>query len=370
MTFRILIGCWILIAFVLTSAYVGTLPSFMVNPGTESIPQTFQELIQSVKAGRYNITFFKRSDECRYFDRCISKLWSRKNIIKNDVIEIFYENVEKCNEPGEEPIPKLLNGTHALLATREKIELSLTKWEKEKVFVSEDILFTKFQFIQINLVRVNYAVEVAKTVNVIEQSGLSQKIYTDMLDEKRKSNLYNDKAIDTNDEEPLKIDDIMGLLGYPTVKERENYERQLILNMTNVEIPGPIQRTLNLRMDYNGPEMLKIEEFAVITEHLLWKFLKEEREGCKLKKLHRKNKRNRGQTRKESTGYPTVKERENYERQLILNMTNVEIPGPIQRTLNLRMDYNGPEMLKIEEFAVITEHLLWKFLKEEREVRK
>ncbi|XP_023227356.1 cytochrome P450 4C1-like [Centruroides sculpturatus] len=210
MTFRILIGCWILIAFVLTSAYVGTLPSFMVNPGTESIPQTFQELIQSVKAGRYNITFFQEGDECRYFDRCFLNYFIQKSVIKNDVIEIFNENVQNCGETGEKPIPKLLNGTHALLATKERIELSLTKWEKEKVFVSEDILFTKFQFIQINLVRVNYAAKVAKKVNLIEQSGLSQKIYTDVLEAKRRSNFHNYKAINTNDEEPLKIDDIMG----------------------------------------------------------------------------------------------------------------------------------------------------------------
>ncbi|XP_023227369.1 uncharacterized protein LOC111627921 [Centruroides sculpturatus] len=134
-------------------------------------------------------------------------------IIKNDVIEIFFENVQKCNEPGEEPIQKVLNGTHAVLASRQKIKLSMNEREKENVFISEDILFTKFQFIQMNLAKVNYAVNVAKTVNRIEQSGLSEKIHRDMRDEKTRSDLfYNDHTIDTSNEEPLEMDDIMGLL--------------------------------------------------------------------------------------------------------------------------------------------------------------
>ncbi|XP_067138143.1 uncharacterized protein [Centruroides vittatus] len=212
MTFRILIGCWILIAFVLTSAYVGTLPSFMVNPGTETIPQTFQELAHSVKEGRYNITFFQNSHEDVYFLRLYLDTNFRK-LINNDVIEIFYENVQECNEPYEEPIKKVLNGTHAMLASRQKIELSMTKRQKEEVFISEDILFTKFQFIQINLVKVNYAEEISETVNRIEQSGLSEKIDRDIIDEKtRKDSFTDDKPIDTNNEKPLEINDITCLL--------------------------------------------------------------------------------------------------------------------------------------------------------------
>ncbi|XP_067128203.1 uncharacterized protein, partial [Centruroides vittatus] len=162
-TFRILIGCWILIAFVLTSAYVGILPSYIVNPGTESIPQTFEELTQSVIDGRYNITFYVLSDECRYFDRCPFKKFIPTTIIRNDVIEIFYENVIKYDETCTEQVEKVVKGTYALLASKHNIELSISKSGKEKFFVSKDALFTKFSFIQMNLARVNYAVEIAKT---------------------------------------------------------------------------------------------------------------------------------------------------------------------------------------------------------------
>ncbi|XP_067123803.1 uncharacterized protein [Centruroides vittatus] len=185
----------------------------MVNPGTEAIPQTFQELIQSVKAERYNITFFRYSDECRYFDLCLIQTLFKRTIIKNDVIEIFHENIKKHKEWGWHPIEKVLKGTHAVLATRQGIELSMTRREKENVFVSDDILFTKFHFIQMNLVKVNYAVEISKTVNLIAQSGLPEKIHRNILDEKARSDVfYNEHTIDTNNEEPLDMDDIMGLL--------------------------------------------------------------------------------------------------------------------------------------------------------------
>ncbi|XP_023240738.1 uncharacterized protein LOC111639170 [Centruroides sculpturatus] len=211
-TFHILIGCWILIAFILTSAYVGTLPSFMVNPGTETIPHTFQELANSVKKGRYNITYFQNSHEDVYFLRLYLDT-NFKKMIKSDVIETFYENVQECNDPYEEPIKKVLNGTHAVLASRQKIELSMTKQQKEEVFISEDILFTNFQFIKMNLVKVNYAEEISEIVNRIAQSGLSEKIDRHIVDEKtREDFFYDDKTIDTNNEEPLKLDDITGLL--------------------------------------------------------------------------------------------------------------------------------------------------------------
>ncbi|XP_067130284.1 glutamate receptor ionotropic, delta-1-like, partial [Centruroides vittatus] len=190
MTFRILIGCWILIAFVLTSAYVGTLPSFMVNPGTETIPQTFQELAQSMKYYRENVD--------------------------NSVIKIFTENVAihyyfKYKTQFREPIEEVLDETHALLASRQKIELSMNKQQKEVIFISEDILFTKFLFIQINLIEVNYGEEISKTINRIQESGLSEKIDRDLVNEKRRNDFFDDKTIDTNNE-PLKMDDIKGLL--------------------------------------------------------------------------------------------------------------------------------------------------------------
>ncbi|XP_067123804.1 glutamate receptor ionotropic, delta-2-like [Centruroides vittatus] len=212
-TFRILIGCWILIAFVLTSAYVGILPSYIVNPGTESIPQTFEELTQSVIDGRYNITFYVLSDECRYFDRCPFKKFIPTTIIRNDVIEIFYENVIKYDETCTEQVEKVVKGTYALLASKHNIELSISKSGKEKFFVSKDALFTKFSFIQMNLARVNYAVEIAKTVNLIQQSGLPEKIRENLLHEAtRKDLFYKYEPIDTNKQEVLEMDDIMGPL--------------------------------------------------------------------------------------------------------------------------------------------------------------
>ncbi|XP_023213309.1 glutamate receptor ionotropic, delta-1-like, partial [Centruroides sculpturatus] len=207
-TFRIMFGCWILTAFVLTSAYVGTLPSFIVNPGTETIPQTFQQLAQSVKEGRYNITFFTWGHESSYFMQLHSDTDFRTKI-KNEIIEIFCENVKQYW--SSKPIEKVINGTHAILAPKERIELSMSKGQKKKVFISEDKLFTKFHFLQINLVRVNYAEEICQTINRIEQSGLSEKIHRDVLEEKRRNDSYDDKTIDNN-EHPLKTDDIIGLI--------------------------------------------------------------------------------------------------------------------------------------------------------------
>ncbi|XP_067130133.1 uncharacterized protein [Centruroides vittatus] len=219
-TFRILIGCWILIAFVLTSAYLGTLPSFIVNPGTETIPHTFQELAQSVKKGRYNITLSKNSYAYFYFDGLLFDEKYGEGIINNDD-KIFYENVLSFNYNPTywyirfhaEPIKKVLNGTHAFIESRQIIDLSMTKQQKQEVFISEDTFFTEFKFIRMNLVKVNYAVEIAKTVNRIEQSGLSQKIDRDIIDEKtRKDSFYYDKTIDTNNEKPLEMDDIRALI--------------------------------------------------------------------------------------------------------------------------------------------------------------
>ncbi|XP_023213492.1 uncharacterized protein LOC111616293 isoform X2 [Centruroides sculpturatus] len=212
-TFRILIGCWILIAFVLTSAYVGILPSYIVNPGTETIPETIEELTQSVIDGRYNITFFEFSDECRYFDRCPFDEYIPMEIITNNVTEIFYQNIIKYNESCTQQVEKVLTGTYALLASKHRIELSISKSGKEKFFVSKDVLFTKFNFIQMNLVRVNYAVEIAKTVNLIQQSGLPEKIRRNLLHEAtRKDLFYKHKPVDTNKKEVLEMDDIMGPL--------------------------------------------------------------------------------------------------------------------------------------------------------------
>ncbi|XP_023210222.1 uncharacterized protein LOC111613139 [Centruroides sculpturatus] len=88
----------------------------------------------------------------------------------------------------------------------------MSKRQKEEVFISDDILFTHFHFVQINLIQVNYGAEISKTVNRIAESGLSEKIDRDVLDEKtRIYSFYDDKPIDNN-EEPLKIDDITGLL--------------------------------------------------------------------------------------------------------------------------------------------------------------
>ncbi|XP_023240737.1 uncharacterized protein LOC111639169, partial [Centruroides sculpturatus] len=114
---------------------------------------------------------------------------------------------------GIEPIKKVLKGTHAVLASRQQIEMSITKQEKEKIFISNDILFTKFQFIQMNLVKVNYAAKIANAVNLIEQSGLSQKVHRNMREEKTRSEVfYNDNAIDTDNEKLLKMYDIISLL--------------------------------------------------------------------------------------------------------------------------------------------------------------
>ncbi|XP_023226703.1 uncharacterized protein LOC111627372 [Centruroides sculpturatus] len=125
-------------------------------------------------------------DECRYFNGCVKNALFKTTIIKNDMIEIFDQNVKKYKESGRKPIKKVLRGTHAVLASREKIEESTNKREKEKIFISEDILFTKFEYIQINLVKVNYAVEIAKTVNLIAQSGIPEKIRSDMQNKKTK----------------------------------------------------------------------------------------------------------------------------------------------------------------------------------------
>ncbi|XP_067130975.1 glutamate receptor ionotropic, delta-1-like [Centruroides vittatus] len=67
-TFRLMIGCWLLMTFVLTSGYLGILPSFMMYPGTEDIPKTFMELGKAVSEGRYEPLVFLLSDESTIFN--------------------------------------------------------------------------------------------------------------------------------------------------------------------------------------------------------------------------------------------------------------------------------------------------------------
>ncbi|XP_023219603.1 mitoguardin 2-like [Centruroides sculpturatus] len=52
-TLRITFGIWMMMAFVLTSGYLGILPSYMIFPGEEKIPQTFKELLSVSSDKKY-----------------------------------------------------------------------------------------------------------------------------------------------------------------------------------------------------------------------------------------------------------------------------------------------------------------------------
>ncbi|XP_067137606.1 glutamate receptor ionotropic, kainate 1-like [Centruroides vittatus] len=214
-TFRILIGCWILAVFVLTSAYTGVLPSYLIYPGSEKIPKNFVELAQSVKDGNYNVSMTFCSDEEAIFLITGRKLPA--------ILQIFSKNIEENPNnrvilgKGNE-LQKVLDGTDALLATKLRIDPLTMKFRKENFYVSPDSLFTNFRFLQINKLRLYQQREVFEMINILHQSGLSLKLQQDIIEEDRRYyefNFYDDKG----DEESLKVEDLKGplillILGY------------------------------------------------------------------------------------------------------------------------------------------------------------
>ncbi|XP_023238162.1 uncharacterized protein LOC111636992 isoform X3 [Centruroides sculpturatus] len=207
-TFRILIGCWILAVFVLTSAYTGVLPSYLIHPGNEKIPKNYMELTQSVKDGKYNISMTFSSDEEAIFLINGRKLPA--------MFQIFLKSIEENPNnrvilgKGNE-LQKVLEGTDALLATKLRIDPLTMKFRKENFYISPDSLFTNFRFLQINKLRLYQQKEVFEMINILHQSGLSLKLQQDLIEEDRryyKFNSYDDKE----DEESLKVEDLKGPL--------------------------------------------------------------------------------------------------------------------------------------------------------------
>ncbi|XP_067141797.1 uncharacterized protein [Centruroides vittatus] len=209
-TFRIIIGCWILTTFVLTSGYLGILPSFMINPGSESIPQNFMELTQAIKQGRYNVTVFWDTEEIRIFHvlKPAGRLTEKDETIRT-ISDNIYMNLPESRKwhGATSPIYKLLNGTEAIIGPKYILESIMMQWGKKNFYLSPDTIYTNFRYVRFHLVKFNHVEEVVRIIAILQQSGIQAKIQADIQEENRRYYEFNAENND-NEEIFLKFEDL------------------------------------------------------------------------------------------------------------------------------------------------------------------
>ncbi|XP_023227363.1 uncharacterized protein LOC111627914 [Centruroides sculpturatus] len=213
-TFRVMVCVWIMMIFILSSGYLGILPSFMMNPGTEAIPQNFKELALALEKDKYIPLIFIDSSEARIFH-----VDSRLDLlsIKDDEINSIANSIQRNEDVSvlyEYIIPKeeFIEGNYVFISSKWSLSMLQTEWGKEiKLYLSSDILFTNFLFVQINTQLFYHTREVIRMVNIIQQSGLPDKLARTLVEKKMNltAGLYLDE--DENEVESdgsVKFEDI------------------------------------------------------------------------------------------------------------------------------------------------------------------
>ncbi|XP_023234995.1 uncharacterized protein LOC111634457 [Centruroides sculpturatus] len=223
-TFRLMIGCWLLMTFVLTSGYLGILPSFMMYPGTEDIPKNFIQLGKAVRENRYKPLIFFMSDETSIFNfyqnylpaasrfKNFNVKLSNIEIVDTFIKSLISNPAEKSLFDSKPALSKILDEAYCLLASKRVLDSLIMHWGKEKFYVSLDNLYTNFRFLQINTKRFNYAREVTNMVNLLAQSGIPDKIKKDEEEDIRRKYEFFKTNVEESENEPLKVEDIMGPL--------------------------------------------------------------------------------------------------------------------------------------------------------------
>ncbi|XP_023228540.1 uncharacterized protein LOC111628914, partial [Centruroides sculpturatus] len=217
-------GIWMLMAFVLSSGYLGILPSFLVFPGKEVIPHNFVELSKAVEEDKYQmetihdsapsflirltVMYFDRTDNERYrivIIVVISKVKSTIKVINVQKRLIYSLNLNKMFEFIRSHflhrgLDTLSNASHGLqnvlykktclLASGNDIKQEIQAFGPEKFFVSTDKVYTEYEYLCMKK-SFPYIYEFRKTINIIHQSGIVEKLQKDQEEDiRRKREFY------------------------------------------------------------------------------------------------------------------------------------------------------------------------------------
>lgn len=212
-TYRIMIGGWLLMIFIITSGYLGILPSLMMFAEKEKIPENFHEMAQAVEEDKYIPNCFERSEESEFLQiKSLLDLLLLPPLkpLENELLQIFHRKIEHSELATDytEVVDQVLNKNVVFLAPKIFLEVLLTKYGKEEFFISQDILFTNFHFIQIKTEGFHNAPEIVRMVNILHQTGIPDKIQKDMLEKDRRYyefHSYKEESMEV----PVKVDDIM-----------------------------------------------------------------------------------------------------------------------------------------------------------------
>ncbi|XP_023210587.1 uncharacterized protein LOC111613463 [Centruroides sculpturatus] len=205
-------GTWLLMAFVLTSGYLGILPSFMIFPGKEVIPENFAELAEAVKRKEYSILTIHQSKEFWLFMQ--PNLMKEDN--RNEIVSVLGESMssdvlENVMESESKALKKVIKGGYALIISERLIKPEIMKMGEDNFFVSQDVLFSSYNYISMMGQVFRNNDDLDKMINVIHQSGIMTKFYTDQLEKARRESEFYSPAID-NSEDQMTIDQAISII--------------------------------------------------------------------------------------------------------------------------------------------------------------
>ncbi|XP_067126152.1 uncharacterized protein [Centruroides vittatus] len=211
-TIEVIMGTWLLMAFVLTSGYLGILPSFMIFPGKEVIPENFAELAEAVKRDEYSILTIHQSKEFWLFMQ--PNLMKEDN--RNEIVSVLGESMssdvlENVVESETKALNKVIKGGYALIISERLIKPEIMKMGEDNFFMSQDVLFSSYNYISMMGQVFRNNDDLDRMINVIHQSGIMTKFYTDQLEKARRENEFYSPAID-NSENQMEFDQAIPII--------------------------------------------------------------------------------------------------------------------------------------------------------------
>ncbi|XP_023218992.1 ionotropic receptor 40a-like [Centruroides sculpturatus] len=208
-------GIWMLMAFVLSSGYLGILPSFLIFPGEEVIPHNFVQLFEAVKQEKYQIDSIEGSTASLFIWKIVFN--EHKNKMYEFAQSHFLDNGWDTLETASDGLQSVLYKKTCLLASTIDIKKEIQAFGPEKFFVSTDILYTEYDYLCMEKPFL-YIHEFQKAINIIHQSGIADKLQNDQdEDVRRKREFY--EPLEANKDDSLKLEHVIGpiyllLVGY------------------------------------------------------------------------------------------------------------------------------------------------------------
>ncbi|XP_023239270.1 uncharacterized protein LOC111637898 [Centruroides sculpturatus] len=205
-TLRITFGIWMMMAFVLTSGYLGILPSYMIFPGEEKIPQTFKELLAVSSDEKYYLGVITFSLQ---YVSLWSLVWKQQpNEILEDIREYISEYSLANIQNVSHGLEHVLNDNGCLISCNNDIQLGIEEFGRSKFFISSDILNTEFHFICMREY-FPYIFEFRRMTTIIQQSGIAEKLLRDSQEDVRRQREFYE-TVEIEEEDKLKVEHIIG----------------------------------------------------------------------------------------------------------------------------------------------------------------